>query len=232
MAMMGKGAVVIWADLGALEQAAHDDWHSHEHLPERVGIPGFLRGRRAVSVDGSAPQIMAIYELDDLSTLTSAAYLERLDNPTPWSARIMGAVKQLSRTLCRVAATHGGGLGTQHLTLSLSPKEGHAGALRAWLVESVLPQLVNQPGITGAHLLERERSVEPPLTEEQRLRPRRDLQVDTVILIEGHDREALDALVTSALASSALLEHGAAGAADIGRWQLAHVMVSDDLPRP
>ena len=229
MAMMGKGAVVIWADLGSLEQAAHDDWHSHEHLPERIGIPGFLRGRRAVSVDGSAPQIMAIYELDDLSTLTSPAYLERLNNPTPWSARIMAAVKQLSRTLCRVTATHGGGLGAHHLTLAVSPEEGQAGALRGWLIDSVLPKLSSLPGITGAHLLEREPSVEPPLTEEQRLRPRRDVQVDVVILVEGYDRATLDALATTTLAPAVLIKHGAAGPAAVGRWSLAHVMVSDEL---
>lgn len=28
----------------------HDDWHTHEHLPERLSIPGFLRGTRWVAL--------------------------------------------------------------------------------------------------------------------------------------------------------------------------------------
>ncbi len=33
-------------DVAAEVQVEHDDWHSHEHLPERLSIPGFLRGSR------------------------------------------------------------------------------------------------------------------------------------------------------------------------------------------
>ena len=26
----------------------HDEWHTHEHLPERLSIPGFVRGTREI----------------------------------------------------------------------------------------------------------------------------------------------------------------------------------------
>lgn len=229
MALMGQGAVVIWADLGTLARRAHDHWHSHEHLPERVSIPGFRRGRRAVSVDGSAPQILAMYEVDDLATLASPAYLERLNHPTAWSARVMGEVKQLTRTLCRVSASHGSGLGAFALTLALAPDPERPGVLRDWLARELLPSLPAQPGLTGAHLLEREASVAPPVTAEQRARTRPDLGVHTVVLIEGYDADALWQLLDTRLAAARWREHGAAGPALAGRWQLAHVMLPGDL---
>ena len=40
MALLGKAAVVIWVDMDAGMLDQHDVWHSAEHLPERMGVPG------------------------------------------------------------------------------------------------------------------------------------------------------------------------------------------------
>ena len=55
MSLAGLGAVCIWHDL--LPEARDDfhQWHNREHMPERVGIPGFRRGRRYVAV-ASTPE--------------------------------------------------------------------------------------------------------------------------------------------------------------------------------
>ena len=53
MSLAGSGAVCIWHDI---EPEATDEfyqWHNREHMPERVGIPGFLRGRRYIAVAGA-----------------------------------------------------------------------------------------------------------------------------------------------------------------------------------
>ena len=113
MGLRGSAAVVIWSDMP--DASAHDDWHSHEHLPERAGIPGFLRSRRYADPSG-APAYFVLYEVRDAGIMTSAPYLERLNNPTEWSRRIMGSVKWLNRTLCKVVSTHGRGAGGHLLT--------------------------------------------------------------------------------------------------------------------
>ena len=61
--------------------AEHDDWHTHEHLPERLSIPGFLRGTRW-SATSSGPAYCVLYEVEQLATLASEAYLARLNAPT------------------------------------------------------------------------------------------------------------------------------------------------------
>jgi hypothetical protein len=53
MALLGQGAFVAWHGIAAGREAEYERWHSHEHMLERVSIPGFLRGRRyAATVEG------------------------------------------------------------------------------------------------------------------------------------------------------------------------------------
>ena len=46
-----------------------------------------------------------IYELTDTSVLTSPDYLERLNNPTPWTEEIMTTARSANRALCKVVAS-------------------------------------------------------------------------------------------------------------------------------
>ena len=45
--LAGDGAVAIWNGIAEAGRAEFYAWHLHEHMPERVGIPGFVRGRQA-----------------------------------------------------------------------------------------------------------------------------------------------------------------------------------------
>jgi hypothetical protein len=56
MSLAGLGAVCIWHDLLPEARDEFHQWHNREHMPERVGIPGFRRGRRYVALSGT-PQI-------------------------------------------------------------------------------------------------------------------------------------------------------------------------------
>ena len=64
----------------------HDDWHTHEHLPERLSIPGFLRGTRWVALHGE-PRYVVLYEVEELATLSAPAYLKRLNEPSAWTSK-------------------------------------------------------------------------------------------------------------------------------------------------
>ena len=69
---------------------AYDAWLTHEHMPERMGVPGFLRGRRYVALDGAPPhRYFNFYEISDADVMTGAAYLHCLNHPTPQTQRVM-----------------------------------------------------------------------------------------------------------------------------------------------
>jgi hypothetical protein len=50
MSLAGLGVVCIWHDLLPEARDEYHQWHNREHMPERVGIPGFRRGRRYVAI--------------------------------------------------------------------------------------------------------------------------------------------------------------------------------------
>ena len=60
----------------------HDDWHTHEHLPERLSIPGFVRGTRWVALQGRHG-ISPCMQVKELATLTSAAVPGAAEQPQP-----------------------------------------------------------------------------------------------------------------------------------------------------
>ena len=82
MPLLGEGVAAIWHNVAPEVQDDYNHWHCYEHVPERVGIKGFLRGRRYVAIEGE-PEFFHFYETETVATLTSEAYLTRLNNPTP-----------------------------------------------------------------------------------------------------------------------------------------------------
>lgn len=101
------GILAIWNNCAPGHEAEYETWYQGEHLPERLGVPGFLRGRRyqALAAD---KQYFTCYETSSTAVLTSPAYLDRVNNPTEMTTRIMsGILTGISRTVCRQAAAVG-----------------------------------------------------------------------------------------------------------------------------
>src|SRR5215468_6673108 len=72
----------------------------HEHLQERLGVPGFLLGRRHEALNGE-PRYFNFYVTRSVEVLKSQEYRTRLDNPTPMTSVIMSDVfKDMIRTIC------------------------------------------------------------------------------------------------------------------------------------
>ena len=46
MSLLGSAALAMWWDIAPQVLADFEDWHSHEHFTERLGIPGFHRASR------------------------------------------------------------------------------------------------------------------------------------------------------------------------------------------
>ena len=125
MALPGKGAVAIWHDIAPEGRDQFYAWHGQEHMPERVAIPGFLRGRRYVAVAG-APEYFNLYETGSTAVLAGRDYLDRLDHPTPWTTATVTHFRGVARSLCEVDCTFGEGEGG--LVATFRYDVPHAGA--------------------------------------------------------------------------------------------------------
>lgn len=200
MPLLGRAAVAMWWDMTPALRPEFEDWHSHEHFPERMGIPGFLRGSRWASSAGGEG-FFVMYELDAYETLTSPHYLARLNNPTPWSTKMMPHHRNMVRSQCRVVESWGGGVAAAMMTVRLSPADGEAEMLRAHLAET-LSALPLQPGLTGGHLLQTQTPA-AAMTKEQQIRGG-DAAADWIMLVTGYDASVVAQAVAKVLGTSQL----------------------------
>ncbi len=76
MPMLGQAALAMWWDVGPDARQELEHWHAHEHFPERLSLPGFLRASRWTAIDGGEG-FFVMYELEAHQTLTSERYVER-----------------------------------------------------------------------------------------------------------------------------------------------------------
>ena|SRR5688572_13832475 len=219
--LIGQAAIVLYFDIPAQDRAEHDDWHTHEHMPERLSIAGFLRGSRWRAEAGG---YMVVYEVADAGVLTSPAYLARLNQPTPWTQQVMKSYRGMVRGLCRVEWSAGRGLGACVASFRFRPAAGAEAALRGWLTREALPGLAARPGLATASLLEAAASA--PVTHEQTLRGSRDGAVDWVVLVTGYDAAAVAGLAQGDLAAERLQRNGAEHASATACYRLAYSLAA------
>jgi hypothetical protein len=207
VAIPGTGCFVAIHNLQHGREADYESWHTHEHMIERVAIPGFLRGLRYRSLT-DAPRVCTIYHVASLSTLTSPAYLERLNNPTPWTSRSVSLSVGMQKTFCAVASTNGHGIGGYLCVAQLAPGLGEAGQLKDRLVREVLPNLAGQAGLCGAHLLIGDRDASRTKTKESVLRGQPVAVADWIILVEGYNLSAVEGALSTLIGPEGLAAHG------------------------
>ena len=190
-AMMGHAAVLIWNDVTDEGRTAFYDWHDGQHIPERLDIPGFLRGRRYLC-PGHSPEWLTFYEAEDLSVLTSPSYLDRLNDPTPETTRTLTHFRNTSRAVCSIADSLGTSSGGHALTMRLDVASDSGEAMRAHLREKVMPRAMDEVGIVACHLFAADHSASFIDTAESSTRT---FDVPSwVLVVEGTRRDALDRL--------------------------------------
>lgn len=229
MALTSDAAMVLFYDIAG-ETADHDDWHSHEHFHERLSVPGFLRATRWVAT-GDGPRYMVIYEVSGIDVAVSQGYLDRLNDPTPWTSEMMPRFNGMTRGFCHVVFSAGFGLGRAAVALRFAPQEGREETLTDWLAEEALPAIASFRGVVAAHLLLP--APPPPMTREQALRGP-DQPMPWVVIATGYDAEALDRATAENLDLAALARNGA-GEVARGSYALDYTATTEEVartPRP
>lgn len=225
MALLGDAALAMWWNMAPEMRAEFEHWHSHEHFPERLALPGFLRATRWAAVDGGEG-FFILYELKEHGALSSPEYLARLNAPTAWSTRLMPHHRNMVRSQTRVLHSHGAGVARHAMTVRLSPREGQAQALQAAL-RALIEALPMEAGLAGAHLLRTDTPAIAPTTE-QKIRGNADQAADWVLVVCAYELAALDRLGDERLGANALASMGAAAGASQGHYSLSMSMAREE----
>ncbi len=167
--MIGRAALGIWMTIDPAKAADFNAWYPRQHLPERLSVPGFLRGRRYAAVEASQPYF-TLYELAAPEVTTSAAYLERLNAPTDWTRRVLPTITTFVRNAYRLlAATTGDPTAGHLLTVRVKPDSGRGPYVRESLEREALAELGAVAGVAGAGTYLSESAGTSVMTEERRI---------------------------------------------------------------
>jgi hypothetical protein len=188
--------LAIWHDVASEHWQDTIAWYDREHHAERVDIPGFLSARRYVAVD-AAPRLFIRYETEGVDVLSSQAYLDRVNNPTPWSLVGQRTIINNTRTVCHVTARAGRAEGGFALSLRLTPGEPGMDAKRLLRWEEFSGRLLKRWGLLAVELwtADLDRTTIP--SSEKRLRAVPDAVANVVVVVHATEEAPLrEALAT------------------------------------
>ncbi len=199
MGLLGSAVLVNWGGIVEDKEIEYNEWHSKEHMPERMSLPGFLRGFRAVGIPGTDlnHKYFMMYEAERKEVFTSKKYLQRLNNPTEWTKKILSNYLSPSRTICSVISSKSIGLGGYISTIRFLSKNipnNH----NIDNLKSFAPKMLKLNGITGMHIILGDQSYGQMNTEEKKYRSSQGLNdqiVSQVVLIEGLSYQSLETAI-------------------------------------
>lgn len=164
MAVKQSSALALWIDLVPEMESAFNEWYRTEHLAERVHVPGFIRGRRFVTVAPASPKYFTLYETENPEVLRSERYVAMLNNPTVGSLTMLPQVRNGFRTAYVVAEQAGSADGEGIATIRFDGAPADAARVRA-----ALPALLAILGVRSAALCEAEPAATGIMTTERRI---------------------------------------------------------------
>ena len=162
--MSDPGILAIWNDCRAGHEAEFEAWFQGEHLLERLAVPGFLFGRRHAAISGAAG-FSNFHLVESPAVLTSKPYLERLDNPTPMTKKIMSDVFiNMNRTVCSHKLRRGRFRGAYAVTVRFdeTPDEN--------ALAGTIDKLAADPAIASAEIWIATDPAGQPVSMEEKLR--------------------------------------------------------------
>lgn len=151
----GAAMLALWNGVTAERQAEYDLWHTREHVPQRLGVPGIRGARRYTRLRGPMPEYLTLYDVDRIEVFESAPYRYLIDNPTHWSRSMRPSFEGFFRLCCDRLLTVGGGMGCVAAEITFDDDFD----IRAPDMLRFLGEMGRVPGITAIHAIRTDRSV-------------------------------------------------------------------------
>ncbi|HTU54383.1 MAG TPA: hypothetical protein VMF62_10465 [Acetobacteraceae bacterium] len=190
MSLPGEAFLAVWNDVPPDLEDEFNVWYMREHMPERVGVPGFLGGRRYIAWERSFHRYFALYPTRTLAVLNGPDYLARLNAPSPWTQKMFPKLLNYIRGACRIVASRSEGVGGFIATIRLSLSEPERG-LEKQASTAAAAEIHGLDGVMGVHI----GVVDPEVTGVQSME--RQLRAgegsfDAVVLIETTSRHGAE----------------------------------------
>jgi len=151
MTLRGNAFMAIWHDVRPEAEHEYSLWHTREHMPERVGVPGFERGRRYVCLEPREIPVLHSLRGHDSRRLPIERYREHLNAPTLWTSRLQRTTSISSVPRVRRLQASGPESGERSPTIRLNFESGGAEDFRRG-AGTLAEQILKLDGVSGAHV--------------------------------------------------------------------------------
>jgi len=146
---MAEGILIVWTDVPAQIEVDFNEWYNREHLPDRIlRMPGFLRGRRYVSISGT-PKYLTYYDLQSTAVMLSDAHTALRKQRTERDRLFVPRFQNTIKGICDVVGRAGSGDGGTLVLLPVMPEAGHEKEFAQNVCRTLLPELVASRGIAS-----------------------------------------------------------------------------------
>ena len=147
---MSNAILALWNDYPAAMAEEYEAWHTFEHVPERLTVPGMRAARRYIS-SADRESYFTLYELQELAVIEHPAYLDLVRNPTLWSSRMRQHFSNVLRIPGETVVRAGNGIGGAAVVQAYSVERSKAlGSMPK--MEAILKQFVTEACIFGFQL--------------------------------------------------------------------------------
>ena len=211
MGLLGSAVLVNWGGILKAKEIEYNEWHSKEHLPERISLPGFLRGLRATGISGTDlnHKYFMMYEAEQKEVFISKKYLERLNNPTEWTKEMLSNYLSPSRTICSVISSKSIGVGGYLSTIRFLgkniPNNHNVENLKLFTTK-----ILKLNGVTGMHVILGDTSYGQMNTKEKKYRSSQGLNdqiISQAVIIEGLNYHSLETAIKNIKSNYSIKEN-------------------------
>jgi hypothetical protein len=187
--MSNKGFLAIWCDISAEDLPDYRQWIIKEHIADRIFSPGFLGARFCTNIADEKSHFF-LYTTEDKNVFKNPPYLHILNNPSPWTNRIMPKFGQFDRALGEQLMKIGNGFGAFIVVARI--KDASDADLES--LQKTLTQFMNMPDVVTVRLMKLDRSATDIKSQEKTMRKGTEGDFHYLLVVEAlSDSGALNA---------------------------------------
>jgi hypothetical protein len=193
MAFRGKAFLALWNDITRSREAEYDQWHTLEHVPERVSVTGIHEARRYVNRLRPSHRYFTLYDFESMAVFESPEYVDLLKNPTPWSESMRPDFSNFVRAPCALRESEGIGIGAAIACLAVESR-----AIGDDMARATLEAARELPRVAATHWGDGEGGLPNVAWKQAPAATATQRPFDRVLLIEALDRPAAEGALRAA----------------------------------
>jgi hypothetical protein len=184
-----KGFLAIWCDIRTEDLPDYRQWIIKEHIADRIFSPGFLGARFCTNIADETSHFF-LYATEDKDVFKNPPYLHILNNPSPWTKRIMPKFGPFDRALGEQLMKIGNGFGAFMMVARI--KDASEADLET--LQRTLTEFMNLPDVVTVRLMKLDHSATDIKSQEKAMRKGTEGDFHYLLVVEAvSDSGALNA---------------------------------------